>query len=111
MSSVVVVAPVRSADQRLAALKRANAIRSARARMKEQLVDGAVDVLDLLAKPPSWLVSMRVYALLVSLPKWGPTKARRMLCECRVSDSKTIGGLSDRQRREISNVLRKRFGG
>jgi hypothetical protein len=37
--------------------------------------------------------------------KYGRVKAARIMERCRVSPSKTIGGLSERQRRELITAL------
>ena len=39
--------------------------------------------------------------MLLAVPKFGRVKAARMLNQCRISQSKTVGGLSDRQRQEL----------
>ena len=36
--------------------------------------------------------------MLMAVPKFGQVKAKRYLNQCRIAESKTIGGLSDRQR-------------
>ena len=37
----------------------------------------------------------------MAVPKFGRVKAARLLNQCRISQSKTVGGLSDRQRGEL----------
>lgn len=88
----------RTDDQRLAALARANHIRFYRADYKRALKTGDADVILALADPPDELASMKVLNLLCALPKWGPRRARQTLGGLRISDSKTVGGLSSRQR-------------
>ena len=39
--------------------------------------------------------------------KYGRVKTNRILNQCRISPSKTIGGLSGRQRAELVNQLRR----
>jgi hypothetical protein len=55
----------------------------------------------LIRTPPEYLASMKTHKFLVSLPGWGPSKARRAMLRVGISDAKTIGGLSDRQRAEL----------
>jgi hypothetical protein len=43
--------------------------------------------------------------VLMAAPKYGRVKAARIMERCRVSPSKTVGGLSDRQRRELISAL------
>ena len=45
--------------------------------------------------------------MLMAVPKFGRVKAARFLSQCRISPSKTIAGLSDRQRQELVNLLRQ----
>ena len=40
-----------------------------------------------------------------AVPKFGQVKAMRLLNQCRISQAKTVGGLSDRQRNEIVRIL------
>lgn len=98
-------APERSHDQRMAALKRANGIRSARARLKRDLKAGRASIHDLLHSPPEFVLTAKVFDLLLAVPKYGRVKANRVLQQCRVSPAKTVGGLSERQRRELIERL------
>ena len=50
---------------------------------------------------------MKVFDLLISVPKFGRVKANKILQTCRISPSKTLGGMSDRQRGEIVSLLRR----
>jgi hypothetical protein len=45
--------------------------------------------------------------MLLALPKVGRVKAAKMMNDCRVSPSKTFGGLSDRQRTELAERLNR----
>jgi hypothetical protein len=49
-----------------------------------------------------------VFDLLLSVPKYGRVKVNKILSTCRVSPSKTIGGLSQRQRTELVALMRRR---
>ncbi len=100
-------APERSLDQRMDALQRANAIRSERARLKRELKAGRVQVQALLLDPPQYLQTAKVFDVLLSVPKYGRVKVNRILTQCRISPSKTIGGLSQRQRHELVSFLRR----
>jgi hypothetical protein len=46
--------------------------------------------------------------MLLAVPKVGRVKANKVLNLCRISPSKTIGGLSERQRTELVELMRKR---
>jgi len=41
------------------------------------------------------------------VPKYGRVKVNKVLQQCRISPSKTIGGLSQRQRTELVSMLRR----
>ena len=95
-----VQAPVRSLDQRMEALKRANDIRVKRAQLKKDLKSGAMSIEQILREPPEFVSTAKVFDMLMAVPKFGRVKAARLLNQCRISQSKTVGGLSDRQRHE-----------
>ena len=100
-------APERSLTQRMEALKRANEIRTQRARLKRDLKAGRTQIQGLLLDPPEYLLTAKVFDLLLAVPKYGRVKVNRILTQCRISPSKTIGGLSQRQRTELVSMLRR----
>src|ERR1700691_205063 len=100
-SSSQVQAPVRSLDQRMEALKRANDIRVRRAQLKKDLKSGEVCIEEILREPPEFVSTAKVFDMLLAIPKCGRVRAARMLTQCRISQSKTVGALSDRQRQEL----------
>ena len=89
------------------ALERANRIRTARAQLKRDLKAGKVSIHKLLLEPPSYLETAKVFDMLLAVPKYGRVKANKVLVQCRISRSKTIGGLSERQRTELVSILRR----
>ena len=105
--SAVGVAPQRSLTQRMEALKRANEIRTRRAQLKRDLKAGRQGIHGLLLDPPEYLQTAKVFDLLLAVPKYGRVKANRILTQCRISPSKTLGGLSERQRNELVSYLRR----
>jgi hypothetical protein len=100
-------APVRSLDQRMDALKRANDIRVKRAQLKKDLKDGRVQVEKILQDPPDYVSTAKVIDILMAVPKFGRVKAARFLNTCRISQSKTVGGLSERQRTELIGLFHR----
>ena len=100
-------APERSLDQRMEALRRANDIRTARAKLKKDLKAGRSSIHALLLDPPEYVMTAKVFDMLLAVPKYGRVKANRILNQCRISPSKTIGGLSERQRAELVSQLRR----
>ena len=100
-------APLRSLDQRMEALKRANDIRVRRAQLKKDLKDGRAQIEDILLSPPDWVETAKVFDMLMAVPKLGRVKAARLLNSCRISQSKTVGGLSERQRAELVSLFNR----
>ena len=100
-------APERSLDQRMEALKRANDIRTARAKLKKDLKASRASIQAILLDPPEYVMTAKVFDMLLAVPKYGRVKTNRILNQCRISPSKTIGGLSERQRAELVAQLRK----
>jgi hypothetical protein len=102
------VAPERSYMQRMEALQRANDIRSRRAQLKRDLKAGRQPIDELLLAPPAYLETAKVFDLLLAVPKYGRVKVNKILTQCKISPSKTVGGLSERQRRELVAFMRRR---
>lgn len=102
-----VQAPARSLDQRMEALKRANDIRVKRAQLKKDLKAGRVQIEEILGDPPEYVETAKVFDMLMAVPKFGRVKAARFLNQCRISQSKTVGGLSERQRAELIGLFHK----
>ena len=102
-----VQAPVRSLDQRMEALRRAKDIRVKRAQLKKDLKSGAVSIEEILRDPPEFVSTAKVFDMLMAVPKFGRVKAARFLNQCRISQSKTVGGLSERQRAELIGLFNR----
>ena len=100
-------APVRSLDQRMDALRRANDIRVRRAKLKKDLKDGQARIEEILRDPPEYVSTAKVFDMLMAVPKFGRVKAARLLNQCRISQSKTVGGLSERQRAELVSLFNR----
>jgi hypothetical protein len=98
--------PIRTLEQRLEALRRANDIRSQRARLKKDLKQGYMKIDDILADPPEFIKTAKVVDILLAVPNCGKVKSTKVLNHCRISPNKTVGGLSERQRRELVTFFR-----
>ena len=98
-------APERSLNQRMDALQQANLIRTRRAQLKRDLKGGRVSIHSLLSDPPEFVSTAKVFDMLLAVPKYGRVKVNKILAQCRISPSKTIGGLSERQRTELVSML------
>ncbi len=103
-----IAAPERSLVQRMEALQRANDIRTRRAQLKRDLKAGRQPIHELLLDPPEYLETAKVFDLMLAVPKYGRVKVNKILSTCRISPSKTIGGLSQRQRTELVELMRRR---
>jgi NH3-dependent NAD+ synthetase len=104
-------APERSLRQRLDALENANRIRTVRARLKRDVKAHRADALSVLRQPTRDVGTMKVFDLLLAVPGLGRTKVNRLLAREQISPSKTIGGLSARQRSVLLLALARQHGG
>ena len=93
--------------QRMEALQRANDIRTRRAQLKRDLKGGRVSIHQLLLEPPTYVETAKVFDMMLAVPKYGRVKVNKVLTTCRISPSKTICGLSERQRNELVQSLRR----
>ena len=100
-------APERSLNQRMDALARANQIRIQRAQLKRDLKAGRRSIHKLLLEPPEYVETAKVFDMMLAVPKYGRVRVNKILTTCRISPSKTIGGLSERQRSELVSFLRR----
>ena len=95
-------------EQRKEALAKAAEARKARAELKEQLKRGDISLKEVLATASSDEIigKTKVSALLESLPKVGKVKAKEIMDELEIAQTRRLRGLGDRQRR----ALLERFG-
>jgi hypothetical protein len=56
-------------------------------------------------RPSEFEKSMKIIDLLLAMPKVGRVKANKWLARAAVSPSKTLEGLTDRQRRELALIV------
>lgn len=101
---MTITAPDRTLEQRMTALQGANHIRSYRAQVKRDLKAGRralVDVLELRHVDERLMATMKVRDVLLAAPKIGPTKANKVLNQALISPSKTLAGMTARQRAEL----------
>ncbi|MDQ3306004.1 MAG: integration host factor [Actinomycetota bacterium] len=101
--------PELSPDQRQAALAKAGAARRLRAELKDKLKMGSTSLPELfsMAETDETVAKMKVLTVLESLPGLGKVKARRLMEELGISESRRIRGLGSQQR----ETLLKRFPG
>lgn len=111
LSPAPVAAPERSLQQRLDALAHANEIRFYRAQVKRDVKAGRRTIVDELVEVDELMATMKVFDLLLAVPKVGRVKALKVLNRERISPSKTVGGLSERQRLALVAALGGRASG
>jgi hypothetical protein len=87
------------------ALERANQVRLARAELKRRVALNEVGVADVILECPWEAESMAIGDLLMSQRRWGQTRCRKFLSQVPMSEKKTIGSMTDRQRRTVAEML------
>ncbi len=99
------IATVTPDAHRFRALARANQIRIERAGLKRQIAEGEVDAAAVILDPPPAARSWSVGELLVSQRGWGAARCRRFLARSHISERRTVGELTDRQRHLLAGEL------
>jgi hypothetical protein len=93
-------------QRRLLALDRANHIRVVRAALKRRLRAGELAPADTILSGSSDTDTMTVAELLRSQRGWGPKRSSKVLRSLSLSERKTLGSLTERQRTSLVGVLR-----
>jgi len=93
------------APQHLRALAQANRVRLARAELKRQVAEDEISVCEVVLSCPWEAESMAIADLLMSQHRWGRTRCRRFLAALPMTETKTIGSMTDRQRRALAALL------
>jgi len=91
--------------QHLQALQRANRVRLARAELKRRIAEGEVTAADVILTSPWEASSMAIGDVLMSQRRWGGTRCRKFLAMFRISETKTVGSLTERQRHALAGQL------
>ena len=92
-------------QQRLLALDRANHIRIARAALKRRLHAGQITPAEAILRGSRDTDTMTVDELLRSQRGWGPKRSLTVLRSVLLSDTKTLGSLTERQRVTLAGIL------
>jgi hypothetical protein len=87
------------------ALRRANEVRLARAQLKRRVAFGETEVAEVILYCPWEADGMAVADLLASQHRWGQTRCRKLLAQLPMSEKKTVGSMTDRQRRALAAML------
>ena len=93
------------APQHMRALAQANRVRLARAELKRQVSDGEATVAEIVLTQPWEAESMTIADLLMSQHRWGRTRCRRFLASIPMVETKSIGSMTERQRKELASRL------
>jgi signal recognition particle GTPase len=99
--------PSLSPEQRQAALEKAASARRQRAEVKDKLKMGSLTLRELLDQAGSDEVigKMKVLAVLEALPGLGKVKARRLMEEVGISETRRVQGLGANQRQALFEKL------
>jgi signal recognition particle GTPase len=102
--------PSLSPEQRQAALDKAAAARRQRAELKDKLKMGSVTLRELLdqADKDEVIGKMKVLAVIESLPGLGKVKARKLMEEIGISETRRIQGLGANQRQALFEKIPSR---
>ena len=112
MNATATIAPAGGAGtaaagpQYMRALERANKVRLARADLKRKVATGETGVAEIVLQCPWEAESMTVADLLMSQRRWGISRCRKFLAQIPMSETKTVGTMTDRQRRTLASMLR-----
>jgi hypothetical protein len=108
MNATATIAPATMAPtspQYMRALERANQVRLARAELKRRVASSETDVAEVILECPWEAESMAVADLLMSQRRWGQTRCRKFLAQIPMSEKKTIGSMTERQRHSLAAML------
>jgi hypothetical protein len=84
------------------ALQRANEVRLARAALKRSVAEGRTTVGAVILACPWEAASMTISELLLSQRRWGSTRCSRFLADIGMTETKTVGSMTERQRGALS---------
>jgi hypothetical protein len=87
------------------ALARANEVRLARAGLKRRVASGEITVPEILLGAYWEAENMTISDLLMSQRRWGQTRCRKLLMQVPVSENKTVGSMTERQRLALAALL------
>jgi len=92
-------------EQRREALRQANLVREARAKLKGRIAAGELSAAEVVASPRWELDSMPIEKLLASQRGWGQGRCSEFLERMEIRETKTIGSMTHRQRALVATVL------
>lgn len=100
------VLPKLSLEEKRNALKKAQEVRSKRAKIRQNLKNGKTTILEVLANINDDVVAkMRVVYLLESLPRIGKVKTKKIMNDIGIDETRRIQGLGNRQKQALIERL------
>ncbi|MDX6672391.1 MAG: hypothetical protein QOI91_2754 [Solirubrobacteraceae bacterium] len=99
------IGTIAAAPQHMQALELANRVRLARATLKRRVGSDDLTAAEVIVACPWEAESMPIMDLLMSQRRWGRTRCRKFLTSIRMSETKTVGSLTQRQRRTLAALL------
>ncbi|MCY0924433.1 integration host factor, actinobacterial type [Streptomyces sp. H27-G5] len=93
--------PPLSTEQRRTALEKAVTVRKERAAVRDALKRGDLTLRQVLADDRQAIRKMPVRTLLEALPAIGRIRARKVLAELRIAESRRVRGLGAQQRKRL----------
>ncbi len=105
MNATATIAP--APPQHMQALQRANKVRLARAELKRRIAAGEISASEVILTCPWEADSMTVADLLMSQRRWGHTRCRNFLAGVPMSETKTVGSMTQRQRHALAEMLHR----
>jgi hypothetical protein len=98
--------PKLSLDEKKQALKKAQEVRSQRAKIRQNLKNGKTTIREVLADINNDVIArMRVVYLLESLPRIGKIKTRKIMSDIGIDETRRIQGLGNRQKQALIERL------
>ncbi|HBF35796.1 MAG TPA: integration host factor [Firmicutes bacterium] len=98
--------PKLSLEDKRKALKKAQEVRSKRAKIRQNLKNGKTNILEVLENINDDVVAkMRVVYLLESLPRIGKVKTKKIMNDIGIDETRRIQGLGNRQRQALIERL------
>ena len=99
--------PHLSDEDRKEALKKATAMRTARAELHDQMKSGQVTLGEVLERSEEpFIARMKVSALIESLPGYGKARSAEVMDALQISPSRRVQGLGIRQRAALKEYFK-----
>ena len=99
--------PTLSLEEKKRALKKAQRVRSQRAKLRQDLKAGRTTIREVLERADDDVIAkMRVVYLLESLPRIGKIRTRKIMNDIGIDETRRVQGLGSRQKQ----ALLERFG-